>query len=243
MSTAESCSIPFVHRPVLFDLDGTITDSAPIITQCFAETMEKLSGWDYSPDFYSKYVGPPLRDSFAEMVAMGDSVDTARYAAETVALSHVDDDVVDTYVRQYREFYFERMLGTPCFPGMDALLRRLHAAGVPMVVATSKRVDAATLLLEHVGLADVFLQICGSPEGEEGTKADRVAEGLAAFRARGIDCERAIMVGDRYFDTRGAAEHGIPTVLVTWGEGTAEEYAEAWATADTMEELEELLLA
>lgn len=219
--TDNACHRPYVRHPVLFDLDGTITDSAPIITDCFALTMKKLSGWDKAPSFYRKYVGPPLPNSFVEMGA----------------------DDVNLYVRTYREFYVQRMYDTPFFPGMEALLRRLNAAGVPMVVATSKRTDMATVLLDHLGVSSLFLAVCGSPEGhEDGTKAERVGEALTVLREAGVSAAHALMVGDRFYDTEGAGAYGIPAVLVTWGEGNPREWAQAWKTADSVEQLEEIIM-
>lgn len=221
MTASSTCHLPYIYRPVLFDLDGTITDSAPIITECFAATMETLTGVAEEPSYYRRFVGPPLPVSFAELGA----------------------DDVERFVRVYRQFYRERMYDTPFFPGMRAFLFHLHAIGVPMVIATSKRRDVTELLLHHLGIDSVFLAICGSPAGDHGTKADRVAEGLAALRNEGISTERALMIGDRRFDIEGAGAHNIPTVLVGWGEGTAEERDHAWKVVHNLDELEQIIVA
>jgi len=98
-------------RPVLFDMDGTLTDSLAIITACFDRTMREEAGVVHEPAFYRRFIGPPLHDSFAELGV----ADPARFVAE------------------YRRRYAETMLDTPLFPGVRELLERLDAAGVPML--------------------------------------------------------------------------------------------------------------
>ena len=116
-------------RPVLFDMDGTLTDSLAIITACFDRTMREEAGVVHEPAFYRRFIGPPLHDSFAELGV----ADPARFVAE------------------YRRRYAETMLDTPLFPGVRELLERLDAAGVSMVVATSKKEEAARAIVEHPG--------------------------------------------------------------------------------------------
>ena len=94
-------------RPVLFDMDGTLTDSLAIITACFDRTMREEAGVVHEPSFYRRFIGPPLHDSFAELGV----ADPARFVAE------------------YRRRYAETMLDTPLFPGVRELLERLDAAG------------------------------------------------------------------------------------------------------------------
>ncbi|MCF2706369.1 HAD hydrolase-like protein [Arcanobacterium haemolyticum] len=208
-------------KPVLFDFDGTLANSGPIITASMDWVMKTYAGIDHGPDFYLKYVGPPLPDTFTEL-----GVDVARFT------------------KLYRERYMEVMYGTPLFPGVADMLRRLYDAGVPMAVATSKRSDTALALLEHHDIARYFMSVCGSAPGtESGTKADRVREALTALEHKGINTEGAVMVGDRIFDITGAAEAGLPCILVRWGEAPDDEFAHAWRVAETVGDLEDMLRA
>lgn len=208
-------------RPVLFDMDGTLTDSLAIITACFDRTMREEAGVVHEPAFYRRFIGPPLHDSFAELGV----ADPARFVAE------------------YRRRYAETMLDTPLFPGVRELLERLDAAGVPMVVATSKKEEAARAIVEHLDVSRHFLAVCGADEvGGRVAKQEMVEDALAVLAERGIDPASAVMVGDRKYDVDGAAVHGLPTVLVEWGAAPAEEYALAWRTVRTVDQLAELLI-
>jgi len=187
-------------RPVLFDMDGTLTDSLAIITACFDRTMREEAGVVHEPAFYRRFIGPPLHDSFAELGV----ADPARFVAE------------------YRRRYAETMLDTPLFPGVRELLERLDAAGVPMVVATSKKEEAARAIVEHLDVSRHFLAVCGADEvGGRVAKHEMVEDALAVLAERGIDPASAVMVGDRKYDVDGAAVHGLPTVLVEWGAAPA----------------------
>ena len=135
------------------------------------------------------------------------------------------------------------MLDTPLFPGVRELLERLDAAGVPMVVATSKKEEAARAIVEHLDVSRHFLAVCGADEvGGRVAKHEMVEDALAVLAERGIDPASAVMVGDRKYDVDGAAVHGLPTVLVEGGAAPAEEYALAWRTVRTVDQLAELLI-
>ncbi len=206
---------------ILFDFDGTLADSGPIITRSLDWVMRTYSGIDNGPDFYKKYVGPPLPQTFAEL--------------------GVTD--IPEYTRLYRSHYIKLMGQTKLFPGIAPMLERLGATGVPLAIATSKREDTAVDLITQLGIAQYFTVICGSdPCEENGTKADRIREALDQLTSQGIATSEALMVGDRIFDIEGARTHTIPTILVRWGDAPQEELAQAWRVAESVDELEEMLL-
>lgn len=209
-------------KPVLFDFDGTLSDSGPIITDCFMLTMKEERGIDHPREFFKPFIGPPLEETFALLGAE----DPQR--------------CIDTY----RRHYFARMFDTPLFEGIGPMLERLDTAGVPMAVATSKRRDAALLLIRHLGIEERFKVICGSAAGDSRSqKRHRVEDALRELRELGFPTEGAIMVGDRIHDIEGAAANKLETILVRWGEAMPEEHALAWRSVDTPEELEALLLS
>lgn len=208
-------------RPALFDFDGTLADSAPVITESFIQTLREEQNKDYPPEFFRRFIGPPLEDTFAQLGA----------------------DDIDRYVTTYRSFYSKRMFNTRLFPGILDMLATLKAAGVPMAIATSKRTDYARKLAEHLGMTAYIETVCGSiPGSSRGQKRHRVEDALAELARLGHDTSGAIMVGDRIHDVEGADANGIPTVLVRWGEGNPDEWARAWRTVGTVEELTALLL-
>ncbi|WP_124039594.1 HAD hydrolase-like protein [Neoactinobaculum massilliense] len=209
-------------RPVLIDLDGTLHDSAAIVTEALDAMVRDKLGEVHPREYYLRFVGPPLTET---MKTLG------------------GPERVDELVAAYREYYGARMLRTQLFPGMRHMLEVLDAAGVPMAVATSKTLTFTHRILEHQGVAHHFRAICGAPDSaRNSTKATVVADALRQLEAQGVDISSALMVGDRKHDAEGAAANGLPTVLVTWGAAPESEYELAWRTVNTAEELTELLL-
>jgi phosphoglycolate phosphatase len=195
-TTATTSAPPRVWSTVLFDLDGTIVDSA-------SEIMDSLA------------------HMFTEM-----------------GVPVPDEDTLRSYVH-----YDEHLLRSPVFPGVEGVLQRLHTAGVPIALATSKPESMAREVLEHNGLTKYFAEIAGASDDEtRSTKADVVAEALRRLQARGVDTTDAVMVGDRGYDILGASAHGVPTVLVEWGYGSPEEAGDALAVVHSADQLRGLLL-
>jgi phosphoglycolate phosphatase len=210
---------------ILFDLDGTIVDSAPGITATLAYTFETLGLPIPTPSELMKYVGPPLLDSFR---------DYARFTPEQSAEALVI----------YREKYLNvGAYDASQFPGVGLVLKAIHESALPMSLATSKPELPATLILEHFNLASYFDIITGASEDEvRSAKSDVVAEALLRLKAMGADVSRPVLVGDREHDVLGAAANDVPTIFVEWGYGSAAEQAGAVAVVSTPEELTALLL-
>jgi phosphoglycolate phosphatase len=210
---------------VLFDLDGTIVDSAPGITATLAYTFETMGRPVPSAEDLLGYVGPPILDSFRDRAGM-----TLGEAAEALAI--------------YRPRYLESgALDSSLFPGVGDVLAAVHAAGIPLSLATSKPEGPATLMLSHFGLLDCFDLITGASDDEvRSSKQDVVAEALARLAAFGADLRRPVLVGDREHDIEGATANGVPTIFVGWGYGSAEEQVGSIAVAHTPADLKRLLL-
>ena len=210
---------------ILFDLDGTIIDSAPGITATLAYTFETMGLPVPSPAELLAYVGPPILDSFRDRAGM-----SLGEAAEALAI--------------YRPRYLESgALDSTVFPGVADVVRAVHAAGVPLSLATSKPETPATLMLSHFGLLDQFDIITGASDDEvRSSKQDVVAEALLRLEAFGADLSRPVLVGDREHDVEGAAANGVPTIFVGWGYGSPAEQAGSIATAHTPAQLREFLL-
>lgn len=210
---------------ILFDLDGTILDSAPGITESLAYMFTQLGRPVPPPAELLKYVGPPILDSFRDLAGM-----TPAESAHALDI--------------YRVRYLERgaLQSTP-YPGVPQVLRRIHESPLPLSLATSKPELPATKMLNLAGLTGWFDVITGASEDEvRSRKADVVAEALHRLAALGADVSNPVMVGDREHDVAGAAEHGVPTIFVNWGYGTPDEAAGTIAAVDTAPELGQLLL-
>ena len=213
-----SPNLPFTA--VLFDLDGTIVDSASGITDSLAYTYEQMGLPVPSPAKMLEWVGPPIMDSFRDLAGL-DQQESLR--------------ALDIY----REHY----LGSgnayaPAYPGIVDVLRAIADDGIPLSLATSKPEGTARAMLDSLGIVGLFTEITGSSDDEtRSSKADVVAEALRRLATDGADISHAVMVGDRRHDIEGAAEHHVPTIFVTWGYGAPEEEAGAIAVVNTPAEL------
>ena len=210
---------------ILFDLDGTIVDSAPGITATLAYTFEQLGLPIPSPAELVAYVGPPILDSFRDL---------AGFTPEQ------SQRALDIYRPQYLK---TGVFNAEVYPGIPELLRRIHESGIPLSLATSKPETPATLILEHYDLLKYFDIITGASDDEKrSAKADVVEEALKRLRMHGADITRPVMVGDRSHDVHGAAAHDVPTIFVRWGYGSPAEEVGTIGAASDAAELTRLLL-
>lgn len=209
---------------MLFDLDGTISESGAIIVATLDATLREAGLPGVTAAAAREVVGPPLALTLAEVVG-------------------VPPDRIPALIVRYRELLRPALDRTPAYDGMIDLVRLLHRVGLPLAVATSKVTTAAIPVIEAYGLLHCFVAVCGSPPDEvTGTKAAVVGAALNRLRTDGYDVSRPVMVGDRHHDIEGAAVHDVPTIAVTWGYGAPDEWAGAMAVVTTPAELGELLL-
>ncbi len=209
------------QKTLLFDLDGTLTDSGPGINNCAEVTLAHFGLPIPLKEELRVFVGPPLRDTFFNFGVPADRLEEA--------------------VAVYRKRYFTlgKFENTP-YPGIEPLLQALQAAGHRLFVATSKPEGLSVEILEHFGLAKYFECICGSVM--DGTR-DNKADVIAYLLGKAGNVTDPVMIGDTVFDVAGAKAHNIPCVGVTWGYGKAEDLLAAGAAslAHTPEELLEIL--
>lgn len=210
---------------ILFDLDGTIADSAPGITASLSHMFEALGRPIPTEEELVSWVGPPILDSFRDLAGM-DQVESAQALAI------------------YRQHYLANGAGSsPIFGGIPKVLRRIHDHGIPLSLATSKPEFPASVILDNSNLTQYFRVISGSSIDEiRSAKQDVIAEALHRFGMIGVDMSNPVMVGDRFYDVEGAAAHGIPTIFVTWGYGTPAEQEGAIAVVDKPAQLIPLLV-
>ena len=208
---------------VIFDLDGTLTDSAPGIVASFRHALGQIGATVPDGDLAGLVVGPPMHQTLTSM-GLGDR------AVEAFAA--------------YRADYTTRGWAmNSLFDGITGLLTDLRAAGVRLAVATSKNELTARRIIEHLGIDGHFEVIAGaSSDGARSSKADVVSHALAQL---GPVPDRVLMVGDRSHDVEGAAAHGIDTVVVQWGYGTSDfdgpDSVSAFKHVATMDDLREVL--
>lgn len=192
---------------VIFDLDGTLTDSAEGIVASFLHALSHIGAPVPEGDLVARIVGPPMDETF-HALGLGEDADAA-FAA-------------------FRAEYGARGWAiNTLFEGIETLLADLRAAGVRLAVATSKLQPTAQRILAHFDLDQYFEVIAGAcPNGSRRSKREVLAHALAQLQPLP---ERVLMVGDRSHDVDGAAAHGIDTVVVGWGYGQAD-FADGTAT-------------
>jgi phosphoglycolate phosphatase-like HAD superfamily hydrolase len=202
---------------VIFDLDGTLTDSADGIVASFLHALGRIGAAVPEGDLAARIVGPPMDDTLRSM--LGESADEA--------------------IAAFRAEYGARGWAmNALFDGIEPLLADLRAAGVRLAVATSKLEPTARRILAHFGLDGHFEVIAGAaPDGSRKNK-----DQVLAYALEQLDPlpERVLMVGDRSHDVHGAAAHGIDTVVVGWGYGSADTFG-AVTHAATIDELRRAL--
>lgn len=211
-----------MYRTVLFDLDGTLTESGIGITRSVAYALKKHGITETDQATLDRFIGPPLIDSFMKIYGFS------------------REDAVQA-VADYREYYavtgiFENRV----YDGVPEMLRTLRDHGIFCVLATSKPDGYANQILEHFCLAKYFDFVAGATMDEKRTnKTDVIAYALAQTRATDV-----IMVGDREHDILGAAENGLPAVGVLYGYGSHKELEQAGAAyiAETPREITEYIL-
>lgn len=208
------------YQAVVFDLDGTLTDSAPGIMASTRYALEQMD-WPVPEEAdLRKFLGPPLAESFMRFCGMNE-------AQAVQATTH--------YRTRYHSIGW---LENKPYPGIRALLRTLKAAGIRLSIATGKPEDISARILERFELASFFDRVVGPGHNDyHARKEDLIARSLDGFPGT------AVMIGDRGSDIEGARAYGIDSIAVSYGYGSKEELALArpTQTADSVEALYEML--
>ncbi len=189
---------------VLFDLDGTLTQSEEGIWNSARYALEKMGYPEPDAATLRKFIGPPLVWSFQHLIGM---TEEKAIEAQTV----------------YRERYNTLgMLENRVYPGIRYALRCLKKAGFHLGIVTGKPANPTGKILAHFGLDRYFETVhCATDNKADKEKMIRAAlpEGFG----------EAWMVGDRKYDMEGGVRAGIHTLGVTYGYGSEEELREAGA--------------
>lgn len=213
------------YQIILFDLDGTLTDSAPGILNSVRHACRQLQLDLPDEGTLQKFLGPPLPASFRDYL-------------------HLEEADIARAVAAFREYYPDKgIFENEVYAGIPALLKDLKAAGKTVLMATSKPEEFAKRIMAHFSLETCFDGIYGATMDE--TRTDKGEVIAYALHSAGItDLHNAVMVGDREHDVKGAARNGLPCIGAVYGYGTARELSEAGACAlaDTVEDLCRLLL-
>ena len=213
------------YQYILFDLDGTLTNSQLGITTCVAYALESFGIHTENPEELRKFIGPPLKESFVKYYNMTDGEG-------------------DRAVEKYRErFATVGLYENEVYAGIPELLQKLKAQGKTLLVATSKPTVYSDKILEHFGLKEYFSYIAGSElDGTRVNKAEVIQYALEQMKI--TETETIVMIGDKEHDMIGAGICGVDSIGVLYGFGEREELENHGATyiAETVSDLEKILL-
>ncbi len=211
---------------ILFDLDGTLTESGEGIVKSVQYALASLGIEESDTDKLRAFIGPPLTDSFMRYYGLP--------KAQT-------ERAVAFYRERFRSIgIFENKL----YPGIEEMLRTLKEAGFVLAVASSKPEPFVRTILNHFRIADCFDEVVGSTMDEKRTaKADVIEEALLRL-GQSEHRERVLMVGDKEHDVIGARQSSVACVAVLYGYGTREELENAGAAVmvETVDALTAYLL-
>ncbi|MGD0630529.1 MAG: HAD hydrolase-like protein [Terracidiphilus sp.] len=204
--------MPPTNPALIFDLDGTLTDSMPGIVGCLRKVLDERNMGDQGP--LERFVGPPVEEWTAELLPNASEDDRAQLA------------------RDYRACYDrEGWQNNSVFPGVREMLNQLHAEGFPLHVCTSKQQHFAIRILDMFELSSLFTSIYGDKaEFASHSKVNLLA---SLLRQHQLDPAGTWMIGDRIFDIQAAHANRIPCLAAGWGYGPPEECAQADAVALT----------
>ena len=209
------------YKGIIFDLDGTLSDSVPCIMKC-AELVHRDLGLKWDPEWQMKTIGTPLYQ-------------TARLL--------VSEERVPEYVaanRRYSQKYLAEMIEP--FAGIIPLLQDLQEAGIKMCVATSRLKWGADLSCDKIGVTPYLTKIIGVEDTE--SHKPEAEPALLALEVMGISATEAVFVGDSPVDIGCGQNAGMDSIAVGWGVTPKEKLLEADPTyfCQTVEELRKILL-
>lgn len=211
---------------ILFDLDGTLTDSGPGILNCLEYALADQGIPVPEREEMRKLLGPPLVVTFCDAFDM-------------------NEEQASRAIDKYRERYHDvGLFENSVYQGVPELLKELQGAGLRLATATSKPEYSATRILQHFEL-DQYFDFIGAAalDGSRDSKSLVIAHTLQNTNTHPTS-HKMIMIGDRHHDVHGARDHGIDTIGVLWGYGDRSELDAAGAIdiADNPQHLSELLL-
>lgn len=200
--------LPRMSTHIYLDLDGTLTDPYEGITKCILYALDELGFPHPDEDYLYACIGPPLWDTFPELVG-----------------EELTRKAVDLYRERFVDIGWKE---NEPYAGVHDMLEALAASGHTLFVATAKPHMHAARIIEHFGMGECIDNVYGSEL--DGTRATKTELLRFAIERNPGDVER-IMVGDRRHDLEAAVNTGMAPIGVSWGYGSIEELQEAGARA------------
>ena len=212
-----------MYKNIMFDLDGTVTDSGMAIMSSVAYALSHFGITDQPREKLQRFVGPSMFDSFQREYQMS-------------------EEDSNEAIRLFRSIYEkERMYDVDIYDGIPELLEELKCTNHRVFLVTSKPQQFAEKILERLDLAKYFDYIAGPDFTDHSSEKKRLIE--KAVDAYNLDKMECIMIGDTKYDIEGAVAAGLSSIAVTYGYGNTEEMVAAGATytADTVGAIAKIL--
>ena len=213
------------YQTIIFDLDGTLTDSQTGIINSLAYAFKQMGLPLPVQSQLKKFIGPPLSQSFQDFCGLND----------------IETQKIISYYRQY--FSDKGWKENQLLPGARELLAKLKQAGKTLLVASSKPEVFVKQILDHFEIDSYFTVIAGaSLDDSRSQKSAVIAHALKTAKIE--ELKGCVMVGDRKHDVEGAKVQGLPTIGLLLGFGSRQELEEcgAIAIAENFQDLEKILL-
>jgi|SRR5690554_2462826 len=209
---------------IIFDLDGTLTDSRQGIGNSISYALQKLNIEGFDGVVPDSFIGPPLQQCFREVF-------------------HLNDRNTELAVEYFREYYSAKGLyENHPYPGILEMLEQLYTIGKHLYIATSKLEHYAIKIAEHFGFDKYITQIKGADyKGEYASKTTIISTVLNMQKL--TPGKNIAMVGDTVFDIVGGNQNGLSTIAVMYGFGKPEDLQSAGPDycAETVDDLYEIL--
>lgn len=212
---------------IIWDLDGTLLDTAAGILAASKYTIERFGFRQPSPGVLTHFIGPPIQHSFAKTF-------------------HLTDDQAEEMADVFRKRYKEKdLFKAKLYPQIKDLIKQLYKQGIKQAVATYKREDYAREIVEYFGLMPYLNITCGADFDGKLSKTDIIVNAIKMTLGVKSADEKIVMIGDTENDAVGARNLGIDFIAVTYGFGYKPEPIgtgkESMKFADSVEELGDLL--
>ncbi len=215
-----------MKKIILFDLDGTLTDSKYGIIRCVKYALESVGIHETDNSKLMPFIGPPLIDVFQEVYGF-------------------KKDEAAKLVEKYRERFSEKgIYENSLYPGIKELLSELKRNGKILVLATSKPIVFATRIVEHFDIAKYFDLLSGAElDGRNNYKSEVIESAIERLSLE--NREDVVMVGDRRQDIEGAKACKIQSIGVKYGYAGPDELESAGADiiVQTIDDLKNILLS
>ncbi|MBE5959101.1 MAG: HAD family hydrolase [Lachnospiraceae bacterium] len=212
-----------MYKNVMFDLDGTMTDSGRAIISSVEYALSHFGIANQPKEKLQTFIGPTLYDSFKREYNMS-------------------DEDCEKAIGLYRYIYEkERMYDVEIYEGIPELIRQLKKKDCKVFLVTTKPIFFAERILEKIGLAEYFDDMAGSDLSDHSSDKKRLIEKIV--EANNLEKSECVMIGDTKYDIIGAVDAGVDSIAVTYGYGKNEELKEAGATyiVDSAKEIEKIL--